>query len=96
MDKEQDGVFTGAYAINPMNNADVPIYIADYVLLQYGTGAIMAVPAHDERDFGFAKKYGLSIPVVIAPDDWNGEALAQPYAGAGRMVNSGQFDGFVR
>ena len=92
-DKEQDGVFTGAYAINPMNNADVPIYIADYVLLQYGTGAIMAVPAHDERDFDFAKKYGLSIPVVIAPDDWNGEALSQPYTDAGHMVNSGQFDG---
>ena len=96
MDKEQDGVFTGAYAINPMNNADVPIYIADYVLLQYGTGAIMAVPAHDERDFGFAKKYGLSIPVVIASDDWDGEALAQPYAGAGRMVNSGTIRWFVR
>ena len=93
VDKEQDGVFTGAYAINPMNNADVPIYIADYVLLQYGTGAIMAVPAHDERDFDFAKKYGLSIPVVIAPDDWDGEALIHPYAGAGRMVNSGKFDG---
>ncbi|MCY3870557.1 MAG: leucine--tRNA ligase [Gemmatimonadetes bacterium] len=92
-DKEQDGVFTGAYAINPMNNADVPIYIADYVLLQYGTGAIMAVPAHDERDFDFAKKYGLSIPVVIAADDWDGEALTQPYTGEGRMVNSGQFDG---
>ena len=93
VDKEQDGVFTGAYAINPMNNADVPIYIADYVLLQYGTGAIMAVPAHDERDFDFAKKYGLPIPVVIAPDDWDGEALIQPYTGAGRMINSGKFDG---
>lgn len=92
-DKEQDGVFIGAYAINPMNNADVPIYIADYVLLQYGTGAIMAVPAHDERDFDFAKKYGLSIPVVIAPDDWDGGALTEPYTDAGRMVNSGQFDG---
>ncbi len=93
VDKEQDGVFTGAYAINPMNNADVPIYIADYVLLQYGTGAIMAVPAHDERDFDFAKKYGLPIPVVIAPDDWDGEALIQPYTGARRMINSGKFDG---
>ncbi len=93
VDKEQDGIFTGAYAINPMNNADVPIYIADYVLLQYGTGAIMAVPAHDERDFDFANKYGLPIPVVIAPDDWDGETLIQPYTDAGRMVNSGQFDG---
>ena len=92
VDKEQDGIFTGAYAINPMNNADVPIYIADYVLLQYGTGAIMAVPAHDDRDFDFAKKYGLSIPVVIAPNDWDGEALSQPYTDAGRMINSGQFD----
>ncbi len=92
-DREWDGVFTGAHAINPMNNAEVPIYIADYVLPQYGTGAIMGVPAHDERDFAFAKRYALSIPVVIEPEDWDGNALACAYTGAGRMVNSGCFDG---
>ncbi|MDP6041423.1 MAG: leucine--tRNA ligase, partial [Candidatus Latescibacteria bacterium] len=93
MDKERDGVFTGAYAINPMNNKEVPIYIADYVLTTYGTGAIMAVPAHDERDYDFAKRYGLSIPIVIAPDDWNGEAFDAAYTGPGNMVNSEAFDG---
>ena len=65
--KEKDGVFTGAYAINPMNGAEVPIWIADYVMASYGTGAIMAVPAHDERDFAFARKYGLPTPTVIVP-----------------------------
>ncbi len=66
-DKEKTGVFTGAYAINPVNGAQIPIWIADYVLLTYGTGAIMAVPAHDERDFAFAMKYGLPIMPVIEP-----------------------------
>ncbi len=93
MDKERDGVFTGAYAIHPMNDAEVPIYIADYVLTTYGTGAIMAVPAHDERDFDFATRYELSIPVVIAPPDWNGKPLDEAYTGHGKMVNSGRFDG---
>ncbi len=67
-DKEKTGVFTGAYAINPVNQARIPIWIADYVLMSYGTGAIMAVPAHDERDFAFAKKYELPIVEVIRPE----------------------------
>ncbi len=92
-EKERDGVFIGAYAINPMNGAEIPIYIADYVLMTYGTGAIMAVPAHDERDFDFATRYGLPIPVVIAPPDWDGQPLAAAYTGPGIMVNSGPFDG---
>ncbi len=92
-ERVRDGVFTGAYAINPVNGQLVPIFIADYVLMGYGTGAIMAVPAHDERDFDFAKRYGLPIPVVIAPPGWNGEPLEQAYTGEGTMVNSGQFSG---
>lgn len=92
-ERVRDGVFTGAYAINPVNGHLVPIYIADYVLMGYGTGAIMAVPAHDERDFDFAKRYGLPIPVVIAPPGWNGEPLEQAYTGEGTMVNSGEFSG---
>jgi leucyl-tRNA synthetase len=92
-EKERDGVFTGAHAINPMSGEAVPIYIADYVLLTYGTGAIQGVPGHDQRDFEFARKYGLPIPVVIAPPGWAGEALEQAYLGEGTMVNSGEFDG---
>jgi len=92
-ERVRDGVFTGAYAINPVNWQKVPIFIADYVLMGYGTGAIMAVPAHDERDFDFAKRYGLPIPVVIAPPGWNGEPLQQAYTGEGTMVNSGEFSG---
>ncbi len=92
-DKEKDGVFTGAYCVNRLNNTKVPIWIADYVLASYGTGAVMAVPAHDERDFAFAKKYKLPIPVVIAPPDWDGKALREAYIEPGKMVNSGQFDG---
>lgn len=91
LDRDRDGVFTGAYAINPMNGAEVPIYVADYVLPQYGTGAIMGVPAHDDRDFDFAKKYALPVPVVIAPGDRDVYDL--PYTDAGRMVNSGGFTG---
>ena len=92
-EKERDGVFIGAYAINPMNGQKVPLYIADYVLMTYGTGAIMGVPGHDERDFSFAERYGLPIPVVIAPPDWNGQPLEAAYLGEGTMVNSGRFDG---
>ena len=69
VDKEKTGVFTGGYAINPVNQACIPIWIADYVLMSYGTGAIMAVPAHDERDFAFARKYGLKVIPVIQPED---------------------------
>jgi leucyl-tRNA synthetase len=92
-DEDKTGIFIGAYAVNPVNEARIPIWIADYVLMTYGTGAIMAVPAHDERDFAFATKYDLPIPVVIAPPDWDEGPLEAAYTGTGRMVNSGEFDG---
>ena len=94
-EKEKSGVFTGTYAINPASEERVPIWIADYVLMEYGTGAIMAVPAHDERDFEFATKFGLEITRVIAGPGEDGSApLEHAYietAGA-RLVNSGEFD----
>ena len=100
VDKEKTGVFTGAYAVNPVNQARIPIWIADYVLMSYGTGAIMAVPAHDERDFAFAKKYELPIVEVIRPVETNHDSsvpeagvLESAYAGPGVMVNSGPFNG---
>lgn len=88
--REKSGVFIGAYAINPINNERVPIWIADYVLYSYGTGAVMGVPSHDERDFAFAKKYNLPITRVIAETDGEGEL---PYCGQGVLVNSGKFNG---
>jgi leucyl-tRNA synthetase len=94
--KEKTGVFSGAYAVNPVNGEKIPIWIADYVMMGYGTGAIMAVPAHDERDFEFAVKYGLPIKLVIAPPGSTGqEQLAEAYTSVddGSMVNSGQFNG---
>ncbi|RME76749.1 MAG: leucine--tRNA ligase [Chloroflexi bacterium] len=93
-EKEKTGVFIGAYAINPVNNERIPIWIADYVLMTYGTGAIMAVPCGDERDFEFAQKYNLPIPVVVAPKDWDGQPFTEAYTGPGVMVNSGPFTGF--
>ena len=92
-EKEKTGVFTGSYAINPVNNERIPIWIADYVMMGYGTGAIMAVPAHDERDFEFAMKHVLPIRVVIEPPDWDGGELEEAYTGPGNMVNSGPFSG---
>ncbi len=89
-DREKTGVFTGAYAINPATGQPVPIWIADYVLLQYGTGAVMGVPGHDQRDFEFATMYGLPIVEVIGSDIGIREAA---YTGEGPMVNSGRFDG---
>lgn len=90
--REKTGVFTGAYCLNPMNNEKVPIWIADYVLATYGTGAIMAVPAHDQRDFEFAKKYELPIRVVIAPENWSeNQKLEEAYTGKGNLVNSQEF-----
>jgi leucyl-tRNA synthetase len=89
-------VFIGAYAVNPVNDEKIPIWIADYVLMSYGTGAIMGVPAHDERDFTFARAFDLPIRVVIQPDDvdvLNPATMPHAYAGPGRMANSGQFDG---
>lgn len=94
--RQKSGVFTGAYAINPVNDERIPIWIADYVLMSYGTGAIMAVPAHDSRDFDFARAFNLPIRVVIQPDDaeaLNPDSMTEPYVGTGRMVNSGHFDG---
>jgi leucyl-tRNA synthetase len=97
--KEKTGVFTGAYAINPVNGEKIPIWISDYVLISYGTGAIMAVPAHDERDFEFAKKFGLPIiPVVEPADSEQAELVRQGelcFIGDGRAINSGQFDGLT-
>jgi leucyl-tRNA synthetase len=89
--KQKTGVFTGAYAINPATNQQIPIWIADYVLMGYGTGAIMAVPAHDERDNEFAKKFDLPIIEVVAPD----ESVDGCYSGEGTMINSGQYDGMT-
>lgn len=87
--KEKTGVSTGAYAINPVNNEKMPIWVADYVLMSYGTGAIMAVPAHDERDFEFARKFDLSITEVVA----GGDVTEEAYIGDGKHVNSGFLDG---
>ncbi|RJO66882.1 MAG: leucine--tRNA ligase [Myxococcales bacterium] len=93
LSKEKSGVFTGGYAINPVNGERVPIFIADYVLMGYGTGAIMAVPAHDQRDYEFAKLMKLEIREVIAPDGAPQGDLGEAYAGPGQMVNSGPFTG---
>lgn len=92
---EKEGVFTGANAVNPLNNEKIPLYIANYVLLDYGTGAVMGVPAHDQRDFEFARKYNLPIRVVIESEDTklNPDTLEQAYEEDGKVVNSGQFNG---
>ncbi|MCD2207477.1 leucine--tRNA ligase [Listeria booriae] len=87
--KDKTGVFTGAYAINPANGEEMPIWIADYVLIQYGTGAIMAVPAHDERDYDFAKQFGLPIKAVLA----GGNVEEEAYTGDGDHINSAFLDG---
>jgi len=95
--KEKTGVFTGAYALNPVNGTRIPIWIADYVLLSYGTGAIMAVPAHDERDYAFAKTFDLPIIEVVRPKEGSAEAKEYKpgdlFAGVGVMVNSGECTG---
>ncbi len=100
---EKIGFHTGHFCINPMNAEKIPLYVANFVLMEYGTGAIMSVPAHDQRDFDFAKKYGLSIRVVIEPEQKseknselrtpNSELLAEAYEDAGVLVNSGKFSG---
>ena len=92
--KEKTGVFTGAMAVNPATGQPIPVWIADYVLMEYGTGAIMAVPGHDERDFEFAQKFSLPIVRVVAAAEHDAAApLAEAYVGRGRLVNSGEFDG---
>ena len=93
-DKEKTGVFTGSYAINPLNGAKTPIGLSDYVLADYGTGAIMCVPAHDDRDFEFAKKFGIPILQVIAKDGKEIENMTEAYTEAsGIMINSGEWNG---
>jgi len=91
--KEKTGAFLGSYVINRLNGEKVPIWITDYVLPTYGTGAVMGVPAHDERDLEFAKKFNLPVRTVIAPPGWAGEELAEAYTGSGKMVNSEEFNG---
>lgn len=94
---EKEGMFIGGYVINPLNKERVPLWIANYVLLEYGTGAVMGVPAHDERDFEFARKYDLPVRIVIQPQDKDKELkleeMETAYPGEGFMVNSGQFNG---
>ncbi|MFC4456500.1 leucine--tRNA ligase [Deinococcus sonorensis] len=93
---EKTGVFTGSYATHPVSGHQLPIWIADYVLVTYGTGSIMAVPAHDSRDFEFARTYGLEIREVIRPDGaepMDVDAAVEAYSGEGQLVNSGEFDG---
>ena len=95
-EREKTGVFTGGFATNPVNQELIPVWIADYVLLSYGTGAIMAVPAHDQRDFEFARQFGLEIAPVIQPageEALAGETMTGSYVGPGIMVNSGPIDG---
>ena len=97
--KEKTGVFSGAYAINPINQKRLPIWVADYVLMSYGTGAIMAVPAHDQRDFEFAQCFDLEVlPVIQAPEKENESAqqgMQAAYTGPGKLYNSGPFDGLT-
>ncbi|NQU98076.1 leucine--tRNA ligase [Candidatus Woesearchaeota archaeon] len=94
-DKEKEGMFIGKHAINQITKEKIPIYIANFVLYEYGTGAIIAVPAHDQRDFEFAKKYKIPIKVVINPSDYelNAEKMSRSYMGDGIMTNSEEFDG---
>ena len=94
-DYEKEGIFTGQYIINPLNDKKIPLYLANFVLMEYGTGAIMAVPAHDQRDFEFAKKYDIPIEVVIQPEgeELNPKKMIAAYVEDGIQVNSAQFDG---
>ena len=94
-DLEKEGVFTGAYCINPVTNVRMPIYLANFVLMGYGTGAVMAVPTHDQRDFEFARKYELPLTVVIVPEGetLDPQTMTEAFTGEGTMVNSGRFDG---
>ncbi|MHB8142775.1 MAG: leucine--tRNA ligase [Thermoleophilia bacterium] len=95
-DRDKTGEFTGRYAINPVNGESIPIYVSDYVLMEYGTGAIMAVPAHDQRDFEFARKFGIDVRVVVSGEGagaGDGPALDAAFEEEGLMVNSGRFDG---
>ncbi len=92
---EKEGVFTGRYVVNPVNNDKIPVWVANYVLMEYGTGAVMGVPAHDQRDFLFAKKYNLPIKIVIQPEgnELNADTMQEACVDDGIQVNSGNFDG---
>lgn len=92
---EKLGVFTGRYAVNPVNGTAVPVYLANFVLMDYGTGAVMAVPAHDQRDFEFARKYDIPLKIVIQPEGeaLNPAAMTEAYVEPGLLVNSDKFDG---
>lgn len=94
---EKEGIFTGAYCVHPFTGQRVPLWLGNFVLAEYGTGAVMGVPAHDQRDFEFAHKYQLPIQVVIQPEGENlhSDSMSEAYTGAGVMVNSGEFDGLV-
>lgn len=94
-DTEKEGVFTGTYMVNPFNGEKIPLYLANYVFLDYGTGIVMGVPAHDQRDFDFAKKYNLPIRIVVQPDgmEINSDEISEAFAAEGTMINSGKFDG---
>jgi leucyl-tRNA synthetase len=97
-EREKTGVFTGREVVNPVNDERIPVYVSDYVLMEYGTGAIMAVPAHDQRDFDFAQKFGLPIRRVVEPADGDAPAdrAFEEHTGKERIVNSGRFDGMVQ
>lgn len=92
---EKEGIFIGAYCINPLSGTRMPIYTANFALMEYGTGAVMSVPAHDQRDFEFARKYGLDVVVVVKPhdDDLDPATMTEAFAGEGVMINSGRFNG---
>jgi len=94
-DTEKEGVFTGVYMVNPINGVKIPLYLANYVFVDYGTGIVMGVPAHDQRDFDFAKKYNLPITIVIQPEGEkiSSDSITEAFAAEGVMVNSGKFDG---
>ncbi len=97
-DYDKEGVFTGKYCINPVNGDKIPVYIANFVLMDYGTGAVMAVPAHDQRDFEFAGKYDIPIKIVISPKDktvLDPAAMDEAYTGEGIEINSGEFNGLT-
>jgi len=95
---EKVGFFTGRYAVNPFNGAEVPVWVGNFVLMEYGTGAVMCVPAHDERDFEFATKYGLAIPIVVQPNDGamlSNDTLKEAFTEYGNSVNSGSYSGLT-
>ena len=94
-DLVKEGVFTGSYCINPVNGRRIPVFLANFVLMDYGTGAVMAVPTHDQRDFEFARKYGLDLVVVIQPEGetFDAATMNEAWTGPGRLVHSGPFDG---